>query len=218
MAIHFKNDEQKLSYALGLNFAMQITQLPLELDSEKFMAGFLDLIDGKEPAIKHEEFIAVLTELQERIEAEQKQEGGCTDCSSCGHDCGGSEHKKAGDEYREKNAKKEGVIVTKSGLQIEHLVQGSGKSPKATDKVRVHYVGKLIDGKVFDSSVDRGQPADFPLNQVIAGWTEGLQLLKEGGKAILTIPPEIAYGDSGAGSVIPPMATLIFEVELIKVF
>lgn len=217
MAINFKNDEQKLSYALGLNFAMQITQLPLELDSEKCMAGFLDLLDGKEPAIKHEEFIAVLTKLQERIDAEQKQEGGCHDCSSCGHDCGGSEHKQAGDEYRAKNANKKSVTTTKSGLQIEHLVVGSGKSPKATDKVRVHYVGKLIDGKVFDSSVDRGEPAEFPLNQVIAGWTEGLQMLKEGGKAILTIPPEIAYGDSGAGNVIPPMATLVFEVELIKV-
>ena len=156
----------------------------------------MDLLDGKEPAIKHEEFIAVLTKLQERIDAEQKQEGGCHDCSSCGHDCGGSEHKQAGDEYRAKNANKKSVTTTKSGLQIEHLVVGSGKSPKATDKVRVHYVGKLIDGKVFDSSVDRGEPAEFPLNQVIAGWTEGLQMLKEGGKAILTIPPEIAYGDA----------------------
>ena len=134
MAINFKNDEQKLSYALGLNFAMQITQLPLELDSEKFMAGFLDLLDGKEPAIKHEEFIAVLTKLQERIDAEQKQEGGCHDCSSCGHDRG-SEHKQAGDEYRAKNANKK-ALPPRNRIANRHLVVGSGKSPKATDKVR----------------------------------------------------------------------------------
>ena len=97
------------------------------------------------------------------------------------------------------------------------LKEGTGKSPKATDKVRVHYTGKLIDGSVFDSSVERGQPAEFPLNGVIAGWTEGLQHLKEGGKAILTIAPELGYGAHGAGNVIPPHATLVFEVELLKV-
>ena len=212
--------ELKLSYCLGLNFAMQLRQLPVDLDTEDFMKGFLDMMDDKKPAVTQEEFTKAMTALQERIHAAEEHDS--CDCGHCHHDCGdhncsGVEHKKAGDEYRAENAKKDGVIVTPSGLQIEMVKEGTGKSPKATDKVRVHYTGKLIDGSVFDSSVQRGQPAEFPLNGVIAGWTEGLQQLKEGGKAILTIAPELGYGEHGAGNVIPPHATLVFEVELLKV-
>ena len=120
-------------------------------------------------------------------------------------------------EYLEENAKKEGVEVTASGLQIKHEVEGSGKQPSASDTVEVHYAGKLIDGSQFDSSYDRGQTISFPLNGVIAGWTEGLQLMKEGGKAELTIPANLGYGERGAGGVIPGGATLIFTVELIAI-
>ena len=213
--------ELKLSYCLGLNFAMQLRQLPVDLDTEDFMKGFLDMMDDKKPAVTQEEFTKAMTALQERIRAAEEHDGCDCGCDHCGgdHDCHshGAEHKKAGDEYRAENAKKDGVVVTPSGLQIEMLKEGTGKSPKATDKVRVHYTGKLIDGSVFDSSVQRGEPAEFPLNGVIAGWTEGLQHLKEGGKAILTIAPELGYGAHGAGNVIPPHATLVFEVELLKV-
>ena len=213
--------ELKLSYCLGLNFAMQLRQLPVDLDTEDFMKGFLDMMDDKKPAVTQEEFTKAMTALQERIHAAEEHDGCDCGCDHCGgnHDCHshGAEHKKAGEEYRVENAKKEGVVVTPSGLQIEMLKEGTGKSPKATDKVRVHYTGKLIDGSVFDSSVQRGEPAEFPLNGVIAGWTEGLQHLKEGGKAILTIAPELGYGAHGAGNVIPPHATLVFEVELLKV-
>jgi FKBP-type peptidyl-prolyl cis-trans isomerase len=122
-----------------------------------------------------------------------------------------------GDAFLEQNKSNEGVKVTASGLQYRITQEGTGKSPKPSDKVTVHYTGKLVDGSVFDSSVQRGQPATFGLTQVIAGWTEGLQLLKEGGKAILYIPYNLGYGEQGREGSIPPYSTLIFEVELIKV-
>ncbi|MBR1564945.1 MAG: FKBP-type peptidyl-prolyl cis-trans isomerase [Paludibacteraceae bacterium] len=121
-----------------------------------------------------------------------------------------------GELFLEENKKKEGVITTESGLQYEVLKQGKGKKPAATDKVRVHYHGTLIDGTVFDSSVDRGEPAEFYLNQVIAGWTEGLQLMPEGSKYKFYIPQELGYGSRAAGQI-PPFSTLIFEVELLKI-
>ena len=122
-----------------------------------------------------------------------------------------------GKVYLEENAKRSGVTQTKSGLQYEVLAEGNGKSPKATDKVRCHYEGRLLDGTVFDSSYKRGEPADFGLNQVIPGWTEGVQLMKEGAKYRFHIPYLLAYGERGAGAQIPPYSTLVFDVELIKV-
>ena len=122
-----------------------------------------------------------------------------------------------GEAFLKENAKKEGVKTTASGLQYKVLKEGEGKSPKATDTVKVHYKGTLIDGKEFDSSYKRGEPIEFPLNGVIPGWTEGVQLMKEGAKYQFTIPSKLAYGERGAGGVIPPNATLIFEVELIQV-
>ncbi|TVR44935.1 MAG: FKBP-type peptidyl-prolyl cis-trans isomerase [Planctomycetota bacterium] len=119
--------------------------------------------------------------------------------------------------YLTSNAEKPGVEVTESGLQIQHLVPGEGAQPGPADTVTVHYRGSLIDGSTFDSSYERGQPISFPLNRVIAGWTEGLQLMREGGKAELTIPASLGYGEAGAGGVIPGGATLIFEVELLKI-
>lgn len=215
MAKEFKTDEEKISYALGLNFGMQAGNLPIDVDVDMFVDGVRDALETGKPAMSREDFSAALDLLQERIN-KQNNEGGCH-CESCNHDCGGAEHKQKGNEYRAENAKNPGVHETASGLQIEHVKEGEGKSPSASDSVRVHYTGKLIDGTVFDSSVQRGEPIDFPLNGVIPGWTEGLQLMKEGGKAILTIPPDLGYGDHGIGGTIPPMATLVFEVELIKV-
>ena len=122
-----------------------------------------------------------------------------------------------GKVFLENNGKRQGVVTTKSGLQYEVLTEGTGRSPKATDKVRCHYEGRLINGDVFDSSYQRNQPADFGLNQVIAGWTEGVQLMKEGAKYRFYIPYLLGYGEQGAGSSIPPYSTLIFDVELIKV-
>lgn len=122
-----------------------------------------------------------------------------------------------GEKFLEDNAKKEGVVVTESGLQYKVITEGAGKSPAATDTVLVHYEGTLIDGRVFDSSYKRGQPIEFPLNRVIAGWTEGVQLMKEGAKYRLYLPSRLAYGRSGAAPVIGPNEALIFDVELIKV-
>lgn len=129
----------------------------------------------------------------------------------------GKAAKKEGEAFLAENAKKEGITVTKSGLQYEVLQEGAGKQPKATDTVRCHYEGRLLDGTIFDSSYKRNEPADFGLQQVIAGWTEGVQLMSEGAKYRFYIPYMLAYGEGGAGAMIPPFATLIFDVELIKV-
>ncbi len=129
----------------------------------------------------------------------------------------GKAAKEAGEKYLAENAKKDGVIVLPSGLQYEVLTEGTGKQPKATDNVKCHYEGFLTDGTVFDSSVQRGEPAVFPLNGVIAGWTEGVQLMKEGAKYRFHIPYNLAYGEAGAAGAIPPYAALIFDVELIEV-
>ena len=122
-----------------------------------------------------------------------------------------------GKAFLDSNATRDGVTTTPSGLQIHHTKEGDGRSPSARDSVRVHYRGKLIDGSTFDSSYDRGMPIDFPLNGVIAGWTEALQLMKEKGKATVVIPPELGYGERGAGNVIPPKAVLVFDIELLRV-
>lgn len=128
-----------------------------------------------------------------------------------------AENKAAGEAFLAENGQKDTVITTPSGLQYEVIEQGDGSRPKATDNVTVHYKGTTIDGEVFDSSYDRGAPATFPLNRVIAGWTEGLQLMQEGGKFRFYIPSQLAYGERGAGAAIGPNATLIFDVELIKI-
>lgn len=122
-----------------------------------------------------------------------------------------------GTAFLDENGKQEGVTTTASGLQIRTTRQGDGTTPSTTDSVRVHYRGKLINGNIFDSSYDRGMPIDFPLNGVIKGWTEALQLMQENGKAEVVIPPELGYGEQGAGSVIPAKAVLVFEIELLRV-
>ena len=191
----------KISYALGLGIGQQIKSMNIENFSiEDFTKSISDVLQGKETAFSSREAQVM---LQEYFTKKQKEEA--------------QAHIAEGKAYLDANAKKEGVVVTKSGLQYEVLQEGAGKSPKATDKVRCHYEGRLLDGSVFDSSYQRGEPADFGLNQVIPGWTEGVQLMKEGAKFRFTIPYLLAYGEQGAGASIPPFSTLIFDVELIKV-
>ena len=191
----------KISYALGLGIGQQIKSMNIEnFCIEDFAKSIKDVIEGKDTAFSSREAQIM---LQEYFQKKQKEEA--------------QAHIAEGKAYLDANAKKEGVTVTKSGLQYEVLNEGNGKSPKATDTVRCHYEGRLLDGTVFDSSYKRGEPADFGLNQVIPGWTEGVQLMKEGAKFRFTIPYLLAYGEQGAGASIPPFSTLIFDVELIKV-
>lgn len=191
----------KISYALGLGIGQQLKSMNIENFSiEDFAKSVSDVMEDKELAFSHRE---AQTMLQDFFQKKQKQEA--------------QQAIAEGKAYLDENAKKAGVTVTKSGLQYEVLTEGSGKSPKATDTVRCHYEGRLLDGTVFDSSFERGTPADFGLNQVIPGWTEGVQLMKEGAKFRFTIPYLLAYGEQGAGASIPPFSTLVFDVELIKV-
>lgn len=193
--------KENLDYALGLVIGSNLRGLGVEkIDSAAFLSGVEDLLLGRTPAVD-------VATAQRRVAAFLQEQ-----------EARRSEGLRAeGEAFLKQNAGKQGVVVTKSGLQYEVLSEGTGASPRATDTVRCHYEGRLVDGSVFDSSYRRGEPAEFPLNGVIAGWTEGLQLMKEGAKYRFYIPQELGYGSRGAGSSIPPYAALIFDVELIKV-
>ena len=195
------------SYAIGADIGQGLRSLPATLDVEQLIAGLRDAMSGAQTRLSPAEMQDVLMAFQTQL-IKQMQSKAEADMS---------EVKSAGAKFREENGKKEGVVTTASGLQVETLVEGQGNAPKATSVVRVHYTGTLIDGTKFDSSLDRGEPAEFPLSGVIAGWTEGLQLIKPGGKARLVIPPDLGYGERGAGPTIPPGATLVFEVELLEI-
>ena len=191
----------KISYALGLGIGQQIKNMHIEgFSIEDFSQSIRDIIEGNPTAMSSREAQQMLNEYFEKQAKEQAQQAIAE-----------------GKVFLEENARRPEVTQTKSGLQYEVLSEGSGRSPKATDTVRCHYEGRLLDGSVFDSSYQRGEPADFGLNQVIAGWTEGVQLMKEGAKYRFFIPCRLAYGERGAGSSIPPYSTLVFDVELIKV-
>ena len=198
----------QLSYALGLGIGHQLLQMNAEgLNIDDFAQAIKDVMTGGELKMKEAEaqqmvqqFFAEQEALQQAANAEK-----------------GKAAKAEGEQFLAENAKKEGVKTTASGLQYQVLREGNGKQPKATDRVECHYEGTLIDGTKFDSSYDRGQTATFPLNQVIAGWTEGLQLMHEGAKYRFFIPYQLAYGERGAGASIPPYAALIFDVELVAV-
>ncbi|MBR1464737.1 MAG: FKBP-type peptidyl-prolyl cis-trans isomerase [Bacteroidaceae bacterium] len=199
----------KLSYALGLGIGQQLKQMGLKdaLVIDDFAQSIVDVLQDNDLKVKNSEAQQIVNQFfadqEKKMKAQQAEAG-----------------KKALEEGRvflQNNMNRPGVITTKSGLQYEVLVEGNGKKPKATDQVRCHYEGTLIDGTVFDSSYKRNEPAVFGLNQVIAGWTEGVQLMSEGAKYRFYIPYLLAYGESGAGGMIPPYATLIFDVELIEV-
>ena len=197
---------EKVGYSLGYMMAEGNKEAVGDLNLDTFEKGFRDGYEGNDSALTQEQMQEVLMTYQKEQEAKfvKDMESKATD------------NKAAGEAFLAANAKKDGVKKTASGLQYKVITPGTGKSPKATDVVEVNYEGKLIDGTVFDSSYERGEAIEFPLNQVIAGWTEGLQLMKEGGKYEFYIPSDIAYGEAG-NSGIEPNSTLIFTVELLKV-
>mgnify|MGYP000965619416 CR=1 FL=1 len=191
----------KISYALGMNIAQNLAHSGLEeVSIEDFTKGLTAIIKNEEPAMSVQEANELLQQFFSELE-KKKFEANIEE----------------GKNFLAENSKKEGVVTLASGLQYEVVTQGEGTTPKATDTVRCHYHGTLIDGTIFDSSVQRGEPAEFPVNGVIQGWVEALQLMKEGDKWRLFVPSNLAYGERGAGGAIGPHTTLIFEVELISI-
>lgn len=198
----------KLSYSFGLAIGTQLMDMGAEaINVEDFSQALKDVFTGQPLAVKPEEaqnMVSSFLHEQETAKRKEMEEKGLKARSE-------------GESFLCDNGKRPGIITTASGLQYEILEEGNGKHPKATDSVKCHYEGRLIDGTVFDSSIRRGEPAVFPLNGVISGWTEGVQLMAEGAKYRFYIPYQLAYGANGAGSSIPPYAALIFDIELIAV-
>ena len=191
----------KLSYALGLSMGHNFLGSGIKsLNVEDFAKGVEAVYKQEKPEISFDEAKKIINEFFSNLQDEIAET-----------------NKQAGKEFLAENAKRSGVVVLPSGLQYEVLAEGNGRKPKVTDKVQCHYHGTLIDGQVFDSSIQRGTPAVFGVNQVIPGWVEALQLMPEGSRWKLYIPSDLAYGEQGAGGSIPANATLIFEVELIKI-
>ncbi|MBQ2192536.1 MAG: FKBP-type peptidyl-prolyl cis-trans isomerase [Prevotella sp.] len=198
----------RVSYALGLGIGHQLLQMGAqELNIDDFATAIKDVLAGNELKVSHRDAQQIVQDYFAKQEEKLNKERAAA----------GKVHKEAGEKYLAENAKKEGVVTLPSGLQYQVLQEGNGKKPTAKDQVKCHYEGFLIDGTVFDSSIQRGEPAVFGLQQVIAGWTEGLQLMQEGAKYRFFIPYRLAYGEGGAGASIPPYAALIFDVELIQV-
>ncbi len=202
-----KTPVEKRSYALGLDIGRQIRKESLEMDPALFAQGFKDALAGNQSLMSDEEVRAAIVDLQNEMRAKQAQAQKEL----------AEKNKQAGEAFLAENKKKEGVVTLPSGLQYKILKAGDGKKPTAEDTVVCQYRGTLIDGKEFDSSYKRNQPATFPVNRVIKGWTEALQLMPAGSKWQLFIPPDLAYGERGAGADIPPNSTLIFEVELVSI-
>lgn len=198
----------KLSYALGLGIGRQLAQMGAEdLNIDDFSQAIKDILTGKKPQVSDQEAQKLVTTFFEEQEAKQRAAAAEKY----------KDNKEKGEAWLANKAMEEGVVALPSGLLYQVLNEGSGKKPTAADTVECHYEGRLIDGTVFDSSYKRGESATFPLNGVIAGWTEGVQLMSEGAKYRFFIPYQLAYGERGAGQAIPPFAALVFDVELIKV-
>ena len=195
--------EAKGGYGIGLQIGQQLAGSGMEVEAEAVARGIFDVLNNNPPAIDINEVTKALQELGQRAEAAQAEAFKALEAEN--------------QAFLEENKKAAGVVVTDSGLQYEILTEGNGAKPTAESTVRVHYTGSLIDGTVFDSSVKRGTPAEFPVGGVIKGWTEALQLMPVGSKWRLTIPHNLAYGERGAGASIPPFATLVFEVELLDI-
>ncbi|MBC5991390.1 FKBP-type peptidyl-prolyl cis-trans isomerase [Pontibacter cellulosilyticus] len=195
--------KEKISYIIGRDMAANLKKQGIEVEAESFLMGFKEAQEGKPSSLTQNDVQQAMMALQQEMAEKQNAAGG--------------ENKKAGEAFLAENKDKEGVKTLPSGLQYMVLKEGTGKSPSASDTVTTHYHGTLIDGTTFDSSYERGQPATFPVNGVIAGWTEALQMMKEGAKWRLFIPSGLAYGAQGAGDVIGPNSTLIFDVELLSV-
>lgn len=202
-----KTQKEKLSYAMGVEAGNNMKRQSVDIDPDVLLQGLKDALSGSALLMNEEEMLAVKNAFRQEMMARQAEETKKLM----------EKNKKAGEEFLEENKKKEGVKTLPSGLQYKVITEGKGKSPQATDTVTVNYRGTTIEGTEFDSSYKRGQPATFPVNGVIPGWTEALQLMKEGAKWQIFIPSSLAYGEKGAGGVIGPNATLIFEVELISI-
>jgi FKBP-type peptidyl-prolyl cis-trans isomerase FklB len=204
--LELKDQRDKESYSLGYQFGESLKIQALDVNLDVYTSAIRDALAGKAPQLSQEEIRATIMDLQKRAMAAQqkavKEQG--------------DKNLAEGKAFLTSNAKKEGVKTLPSGLQYKILAEGSGKTPKATDEVTVNYKGSLVDGREFDNSYKRGAPTNFRVDKVIRGWTEALQLMKEGSKWELFIPPELGYGERGAGPV-PPTSVLIFEVELISV-
>jgi FKBP-type peptidyl-prolyl cis-trans isomerase FkpA/FKBP-type peptidyl-prolyl cis-trans isomerase FklB len=195
-------DKQRASYGIGQQIGQNMKTQGISVDTQAVAAGMQDAIDGKESRVKSEDLQKAMTALQQETMKKAQETAEKT--------------KKEGDDFLAKNKTQEGWKTTASGLQYKVEKEGEGASPKETDTVKVHYTGTLTNGTKFDSSVDRGQPAEFPVNGVIKGWTEALQLMKPGGKMKLAIPPDLAYGPSGRPGI-PANSVLLFDVELLAV-
>ena len=196
------NEVEKRSYALGCDIGNNLKTMGVAVEKDAFAQGVMDAIKGS-IALSIEELNEQFALINKEIEETQKQLANA--------------EKEAGVKFLQENKTKEGVVETKSGLQYKVVTMGDGAKPSATDTVKVHYHGTLIDGTVFDSSVQRGEAIEFPLNRVIKGWTEGLQLMSIGSKFIFYIPSELAYGEASPSPLIKPNSTLIFEVELLDI-
>lgn len=196
----YQSLKERSSYAIGLNIGRDMKEGDMDIDIAVLAKGIADSLAGAKPALSEQQIQQTMVELQNfqfaKLAKKNKQEGA---------------------DFLAENKKKEGVKTLPSGLQYKVVKQGTGATPKATDTVTTHYRGTFLNGKTFDSSYDRGQPAQFPVNKVIPGWTEALQLMKVGDKWQLFIPSELAYGEKGMGSDIPPNAALIFEIELLDI-
>jgi len=201
-----ESEDAKVNYSVGYQIGGDFKRQGVPLEADALVAGIRDAIEGGDAKLSEEERRTALTELKRRIVAAEQ----------ANRQVEAEKNLAAAKAFLEANRAKEGVTTLPSGLQYKVLTEGKGSKPAATDTVTVHYRGTLIDGTEFDSSYSRNEPATFPLNRVIKGWTEGLQLMGEGAKWELTVPPDLGYGAQGAGSKIPPQSALVFEVELIK--
>ena len=203
----FASEREKISYAIGMNIGMNMKKQQLDIDPTRVAAGLEAAFNGQDTLLSEAEMAQILTAYQQQMQMEQMKKQAAE----------ASKNEKLAQEYLASNAEKDGVVTLESGLQYKVLTPGDGATPTADSEVKVHYRGTLIDGTEFDSSYKRGEPASFPVNGVIPGWTEALQLMKEGAKWQLVIPPQLAYAEKGAPPVIPPNSALVFEVELLEV-
>lgn len=204
MSDKYTTIETQASYGIGYQMGEQLASNPFDgLDVDVVLAGLTDGFNRAQPQVDNNDLRAAFTEINERMQAaKQEQFAGAVE---------------EGQKFLAENAKKEGITVTESGLQYEVITAGEGEKPSAASTVRTHYHGTLINGEVFDSSYDRGQPAEFPVGGVIRGWTEALQMMPVGSKWRLYVPHDLAYGEQGAGGAIGPYSTLVFDVELLDI-
>ena len=202
-----KDQKEKVSYSIGLDIGSTLKRQLIDVNAELLNKGIQDGLSGNKPLMTDEQVKETMATFQKEMMAKQAAAKKAT----------GEKNAAEGKKFLEENKNKEGVKTTASGLEYKVLKEGTGPSPKATDTVKVNYRGTTIDGTEFDSSYKRGEPATFPVNRVIKGWTEALQLMKAGSKYQLVIPADLAYGERGAGSDIGPNATLLFDVELVEI-